>query len=128
MVIGRRTLLKSVAALAGAAALAGKTGAAAPAPLFVFDRRAGTARQLALAAAKRGAAIRPIAGDVTALWAGELSRRWATHRGAVSGATTAETLRCLEILARGNGMAIAEAQAIGEGLVAWRIAPARRSI
>ena len=66
----------------------------------IFDTRYRASSSFGTHAASLGLTLRPIAGDVTALWFGELQPLWAKREGAVLGMTTGVSLLCLEQLAR----------------------------
>ena len=79
----------------------------APRPYkVVFDTRFEACRAFAAGAARLGCPIRPIAGDVTALWFNELQPSWARGEGAVVGITNHKSLFCLEQLAWDDWMRV----------------------
>ena len=137
----RRQVLKWAAAASAAATgvLSLKTSAAAssnsswPVELFVFDRRFADAR---LAAARRsadGIESAAFAGDLTQLWYDQLDLRWRRAPMTLAGVTTTGGLFVLETLAADRGMRVVErtalpaADAHGESLVSWVIAPRARA-
>jgi hypothetical protein len=75
---------------------------------FIYDRRFYAGRTFG-ASAERAPSIAGtvgIAGDITALWSGELRPRWLAGDGAIAGMTTARTLFCLEQLAKDHRMRV----------------------
>jgi hypothetical protein len=72
----------------------------------VVDTRFRASCSFGAHAARLGLALRPIAGDVTALWFRELQPLWAKGDRAVVGMTTSASLLCLEQLARDQWMRV----------------------
>ena len=72
----------------------------------IFDSRYRASSSFGTHAAGLRLTPRPIAGDVTALWFGELQPLWANREGAVLGMTTGVSLLCLEQLARDQWMRV----------------------
>ena len=84
-------------------------GAAVRAPRpyrVVFDQRFAPCRAFAAGAGRLGCPVRPIAGDVTALWFDELQPSWARGEGTVVGVTNDKALFCLEQLAWDDWMRV----------------------
>jgi hypothetical protein len=72
----------------------------------VFDQRFEPCRAFAAGAERLGCPIRPIAGDVTALWFDELQPSWARGEGPIVGITNHRALFCLEQLAWDDWMRV----------------------
>src|SRR5262249_31587202 len=68
-----------------------------------------------------GTPVHVISGDVTGLWFHDLYFAWQRGRAPIAGMTTAESLFCLEILARDAGLRVTRRRALDRGLVAWSI-------
>jgi len=82
-------------------------GGSGPLPYkVILDTRFRASCSFGARAARLGIAPRPIAGDVTALWFGELQPLWAKGDGALIGMTTSASLLCLEQLARDQWMRV----------------------
>jgi hypothetical protein len=79
----------------------------APRPFrVVFDKRFEPCRAFAAGAARLRCPVRPIAGDVTALWFDELQPSWARGEGTLVGITNDKALFCLEQLAWDDWMRV----------------------
>jgi hypothetical protein len=114
----------------------GALGAIAPAAMFagapvgrhflhkaIFDERFPTSVSFARAWHRLGAPVHAIRGDVTALWYDDLYFAWKHGPIALAGMTTAESLFCLETLARDAGHRVTSRQTHEDGLVSWAIGP-----
>src|ERR1700683_3878646 len=66
---------------------------------LVFDNRFSESIEVSRSAARRGAKLHEIDGDVTALWYGHLDFHWRAHPGALAGITGPDALFVLENLA-----------------------------
>ena len=66
---------------------------------ILYDRRFAASCAFGAEMMRRGGPVRPIDGDVTAVWCDELAPRWARGEGVVAAMTTGRTLLCLERLA-----------------------------
>jgi hypothetical protein len=90
----------AVLAVAGASKRAAVQGVDGPLPYnVIFDTRFQASCSFGTGAARLGCALRPITGDVTALWFNDLQPRWAQRKEATVGMTTGASLLCLEQLA-----------------------------
>jgi hypothetical protein len=100
-------LSSAAAAIAGAA---GSLVCAGGARLykFIYDRRypAGRAFGTAAGHAVTTAGRVAVDGDITALWSRDLRLHWSAGGAAVAGMTTAQTLFCLEQLAKDHWMRV----------------------
>ena len=108
----RREFLQTAAALSAAAPLAGRaafapgTGRQVALDAVVVDSRHAASREFGLRAARLGAALRAIEGDITDLWQKELLGRWQASPGAIAGLTERPALFLLERLAWDHGMRV----------------------
>jgi len=98
---------------------------AEPFYLVIFDARFPKSRQLAGTIAGAFAPLAAIRGDVTALWYHDLYFAWQRDAAPVAGVTSAESLFCLELLARDAGMRVTHRQVVDSDLVSWAIGPQR---
>ncbi len=73
----------------------------------IIDARFPESCEFGASAGRMGCEIRPIHGDVTALWFNELQPHWARRKEAIVGMTTAHSLLCLEQLAWEQWMRVA---------------------
>jgi hypothetical protein len=114
--LSRRDFVTGCLASAGiAAALAPHAAVASAYPaaghsalrLGLFDSRFPAAVAFSRAMARRGVALAPIHGDVTAVWFEQLDPLWRRESIRVAGMTTASTLFCLEQLAWDHGLRVA---------------------
>jgi hypothetical protein len=87
----------------------------------IFDHRFPSSVSFADSFARRGIAVHGIRGDITALWYDTLYFDWRERKAPLAGLTTAESLFCLEILARDAGMRVTERHVRADGLVSWSI-------
>lgn len=132
--ITRRALLQRTAALAAIPMfpLTGSVGrhpgddteTAAPCR-FVFDERFHASVEAARRARQEGVAISGIHGDVTWLWYHDLYFRWKEGPGVLAGMTGADSLFCLDVLARDAGMRVTARTERPDGLISWVIGPRR---
>jgi hypothetical protein len=90
-------------AVASTHAAAARTG---PVPLFkmVFDASFPAGAAFGAAAARRGAPVHAIGGDIGGLWMNTLEPRLREGPVALAGLTAGATLFCLELLARDYGL------------------------
>ncbi len=65
----------------------------------ILDARFRQSCEFGASAVRMGCKIRPIHGDITALWFDELQPHWTRSKEAIVGMTTAASLLCLEQLA-----------------------------
>jgi hypothetical protein len=70
----------------------------------IVDRTLGEGASFFSEAARRGAAVQSIGGDISDLWISDLEPRWKTAPAAIAGLTKGTPLFCLELLARDYGM------------------------
>jgi len=89
----------------------------------VFDERFPSSVAFARAWHRLGAPVHGIRGDVTSLWYDDLYHAWKRGPFALAGMTTAESLFCLETLARDAGHCVTSRQPHEDGLVSWTIGP-----
>lgn len=106
----RREFLQTAAALS-AAPLASRAAFADPrTPLalnaVIYDSRHGAARDFGARAARHGAPVRAIEGDITDLWQRELLSAWKTSPIVVAGLTERPALFLLEQLAWEHGLRV----------------------
>jgi hypothetical protein len=125
-VIDRREFLQVGLAAAAAlpfAALHASRASAAPAALYkaIFDERFPAGRAFAVDSKRRGVATHAIRGDVTALWYHDLYYTWRNGPAPIAGVTRAESLFCLEVLARDAGMRVVRRRELEDDLVEWVI-------
>ncbi len=93
----------------------------------VVDTGCVQSREFARELAQYGAAVRPFAGDVTALWFDHLEPLWRQTRAAVAGLTRYSSLFCLERLSWDHGLRVVyRAQHPVQPLYSWVIALPRR--
>jgi len=92
----------------------------------VFDERFSKSRALARELAGPATPLTAIRGDVTALWYHHLYFAWQKNPESIAGVTTAESLFCLEMLARDAGLCVTRRQQVDADLLSWSIGPRRR--
>lgn len=98
----------------------------------VADERFGAGSAFATEAARRGADVVRITGDITRFWFEDLSLRWRDAPVPIAGLTAHGPLFCLERLAWDHGLRVVvrhehPPSARGdEPLYSWVIAPAQR--
>lgn len=78
-----------------------------PVRLALFDTRYPAAVAFSGTFNRRGVALAPFAGDVTAVWYEQLDPVWRREPISVAGMTTPATLFCLEQLAWDHGLRVA---------------------
>jgi hypothetical protein len=114
--LSRRDFVTGCLASAGmASALAAHAAVASAYPavghsalrLGLFDTRFPAAVAFSRAMVRRGVALAPFHGDVTAVWFEQLDPLWRRESIRVAGMTTASTLFCLEQLAWDHGLRVA---------------------
>lgn len=113
--LSRRGFVGMASALVGTGAVAGTGARVAPVaairrPTFykaIYDVRFPTSVAFAARARTLGLAVAPIVGDVTDLWYHDLYRCWRDHRSAVAGLLTRQSLFCLDLVARDQGLKLA---------------------
>jgi hypothetical protein len=83
-------------------------GESAPAQLYkvIYDERHASSREFAAEAARLGAPVHAIKGDITDLWFSELDARWKKQPSAIAGLTEHGALFCLERLSWDHGMRV----------------------
>jgi hypothetical protein len=89
----------------------------------IVDERFPESAEAARHLSGRGIQVHHIRGDVTALWFHDLYFHWRSNCTPVAGVTTAESLFCLEVLARDAGWRVTRRQLLDSGLIAWSIGP-----
>ena len=89
---------------------------------FIFDEHFPASVRVAQRAAHSGVAIHGIRGDVTGLWYHDLYFAWKKGPVPIAGITRADSLFCLEILARDAGLRLKSRVEDGP-LVSWVIGP-----
>src|SRR5262245_44331745 len=115
--VSRREILQTgiaVGSLPIATSAAWATGdAARTAPLpalhfykVIFDQRFAASRLFGREAARRGAAVHAIDGDITDVWYHDLHARWRAGPAAIAGLTAHGAIFCLERLAWDVGMRV----------------------
>jgi hypothetical protein len=125
----RRELLRigltsgALGALPPAAMFAGPSVASHPLHKAIFDDRFTRSVAFARAWHRMGAPVHAIRGDVTSLWYDDLYFAWKNGPIELAGMTTAESLFCLETLARDAGHRVTSRQTHEDGLVSWTIGP-----
>ena len=73
----------------------------------VIDERFAASRAFGAQAARLGAGLLPMQGDVTSIWYSDLYHQWKKAQpGAIAGLTTESALFCLDVLARDVGMRV----------------------
>jgi len=72
----------------------------------LFDSRFAAARAFGAAAARAGFATAALQGDVTASWRHDLGPHWAAGGGPIGGLTTADSLFCLEQMAKDHWLRV----------------------
>lgn len=97
-------------------------------PLYmaVFDERFPKSRALAGELAGPFTPLAAVRGDVTALWYHDLYFAWRKRPQPIAGVTSAESLFCLELLARDVGLHVTRRQVVDAKLVSWSIGPSAR--
>lgn len=114
--VSRRKFVTGCLASAGIAAAAAPPTALAFASvamspsalqLALFDTRFPAAVAFSRGMVRRGVALAPFHGDVTAVWFEQLDPRWRRESISVAGMTAPSTLFCLEQLAWDHGLRVA---------------------
>jgi hypothetical protein len=67
---------------------------------IIYDTRFAGSTAFGREARASGFEVRPVDGDVTRLWVGDLASLWKTELAAIAGMTAADVLFCLEQFAR----------------------------
>jgi hypothetical protein len=140
MIIDRRTLLRSGAAVSTVAFVPGlSAGASGDVGLgierFVFDNRFSDAIDAARSAAAKGIRLSEVDGDMTALWYDDLNLRWKKRPMTLAGVTGEDALFVLATLAPEYRMRVVHQAQVGVAaltaqgrveslpLYSWIIAP-----
>ena len=144
MIIDRRNLLKSGAAISAAAIVPGlSAGALSKSGLsierFVFDSRFPGTLEAARSAAAQQIRLSEVSGDMTSLWYDDLNLRWKKQPMTLAGVTGEDALFVLATLAPEYRMRVVHQAEVGVAalkiqgrveslpLYSWIIAPVSRS-
>lgn len=133
MIINRRALLQSGAAISTAALVPGLSGGALNAggpsiERFIFDHRFAYAAEAAQSASALGIELSAIDGDLTSLWYDDLNLRWQQRPMTLAGVTAHDSLFVLSMLAPEYRMRVVHEEELDVAaalpLFSWVIAPA----